>query len=134
MKRLLLPLAFVGLVGLFTACESDPAKVDKGNLSKIRESSSELTVGMAKDEALAVYKKGNTVRLSTSTVNAVAIEEWKAEAYHDDDWSKNRDLFVQFLYFADGRLVDISDTRIAYRDNPDLVSRWAGGDKATDQP
>jgi hypothetical protein len=123
MRTLSVLLATIVLAG----CASDPGKVSEGDLDKVRDSSQNVQIGMSKDDALDAYPKANKVRLATSSVDGVAIEEWKIEAYHDDDWNKSRDLFVSFLYFANGTLVDISDTRIDYREDTDLVKRWAGG-------
>ena len=114
-------------VACVLGCESDPAKVSKDQVADIRTDSQSLRIGMTKKEALGTFDRGNKVMLGTTAIGDASVEEWKVEAYHDDDWAKQRDLFVTFLYFVNGRLVDVSDKRLAPRDNPDLVDRWTGG-------
>jgi hypothetical protein len=128
----ILTVMLVALAAGLCGCKSDPAKVSEGDLTKVRASFDQLAVGMTKDEALGTFKKGSKVRLSSSVVAGANVEEYKIEAYHDDDWNKRRDLFVAFLYFLDGTLVEISDTRENYAEEPATVERWrtigGGGD------
>jgi hypothetical protein len=112
---------------LIAGCSSDKAKMSEGDVKAMRSSYESLSIGMSKDEALGTFKKGNKVKMSSSSIAGKAIEEWKVEGYHDDDWNKTRDMFITFLYFADGRLVDVSDRRLSIRENPELVQSWGGG-------
>lgn len=107
------------------ACSSPPpAEVSKGELAEARAGYAKLHTGMTRDQALAAFPKGNKVKLGSASIGGSTIEEWKVEAFYDDD--KRKDLFVTFLYFLDGKLVDTSDSRIAFRDHPELVEKWKG--------
>jgi hypothetical protein len=127
MKTILRIVLVIVAAAAVAACASDPADVSGGDLKKIRAGASNVHVGMTKQAALDAYPKGNKVRLSSSSFEGTAVEEWKIEAYADDDWNKSRDLFITFLYFADDKLVDMSDSRLPYRESPELVNRWVGG-------
>lgn len=80
-----------------------------------------LRVGMSRDEALAVYP-AQYMNLKSSTSDAGHVfEEWQVEAYDDSD-----DVyFRRYLYMADGRLAAFSDSRIDYREHPEVMSGWA---------
>lgn len=119
-------VAGVALIALsLGACSSPPpAEVSKSDLAAVRASYAKLSTGMTRDQALNSFPKGNKVKLGSASVGGATIEEWKVEAYHDDD--DRKDLFVTFLYFLDGKLVDSSDTRIAFREQADIVDRWKG--------
>jgi hypothetical protein len=123
-------LTLAAVATMVVACASNSAKMSEGDLKKVEAAATNVHVGMGKQEALDTYPRGNKVRLSSSSFGGVAVEEWKIEAYADDDWNKSRDLFVSFLYFAGDKLVDMSDTRLPYRESPDLVNRWIGGGAA----
>jgi hypothetical protein len=123
----ILAACLVAATLFFAGCSSDKAKVSEGDVKSMRSSYDQLSIGMSKDEALGTFKKGNKIKLSSSSIAGKSVEEWKVEGYHDDDWNKSRDMFITFLYFADGRLVDVSDRRLNIRDNPELVESWGGG-------
>ncbi len=108
-----------------SACSSPPpAEVSKSELAEVRSGYAKLHPGMPRDQALAAFPKGNKVKLGSASIEGVSIEEWKVEAFYDDD--KRKDLFVTFLYFLDGKLVDSSDSRIEFREHPEIVSKWKG--------
>lgn len=117
----------VGAIGLacLPACSSPPkaGEVSTKQLATLRQTHRDVKAGASMKQALASYPGANEVRLGTSSVDGVTIEEWKVEAFNDS--KSGRDLFVSFLYFAGEKLVDVSDTRIDYRGNPELVKRWA---------
>jgi PBP1b-binding outer membrane lipoprotein LpoB len=121
--KISLVAAAIGAAVLLSGC-GEASKVSSGDLNQVRSTTEDLQIGMSQDDVEKVLKKGSFKRLSTSSMNGVAIEEYKIEAYHDDDWNKRRDLFVRFLYFADGTLVEISDRRLDYRENPAISQRW----------
>ena len=119
------------LIGIFGAllastlvgCASKPpAEVSRSELASVRQSSASIKVGDQKQAVLDAFKSGNKLKLGSSVIDGATIEEWKVEAYHDED--KRKDLFVRFLYFCNDRLVDTSDTRIDYRTNTALVEKW----------
>jgi hypothetical protein len=91
-------------------------------MASVRESHAAAKIGAPKQKVLDSFKDGNKVKLGSSVAEGATIEEWKVEAYHDEN--KRKDLFVTFLYFCDDRFVDSSDTRIDFRSNPDLVKQW----------
>jgi hypothetical protein len=102
----------------------DKAKVSESELNSVKQASEKVSVGMSKTDALAAFKSGNKTKLSSTTIAGAAIEEWKVEAFYDDDWKKSRSMFVSFLYFMNDKLVDTSDKRLDYRSNPTLVNHW----------
>jgi hypothetical protein len=118
-----LSAAVAALILSMSGCGSAPkAEVSRSELEKIRTWNQSITIGDPKAKVLKGYAAGNTVKLGSSAMDELAVEEWKAEAYHDE--SKRKDLFVTFLYFADESFVDSSDTRIDFRSKPELVERW----------
>lgn len=110
------------------ACSSPPAPgaVTSEQLQAVRGAQQKVSVGVPRDAALAAFPAGNKIRLSSAQIGGVEIEEWKVEAFYDDNSKKSRDLFVSFLYFADGKLVDMSDSRIDFRSRPEIVKSWSG--------
>lgn len=119
-------LAFAAAAALTIAgCASKPAaEVSRNELAASRRAYHDIKPGTSRDEVLSSLKSGNKVKLGASTIDGAVIEEWKYEAFHDEN--KRKDMFVTFLYFLDGRFVDGSDTRIDFRNNPEIVSRWTG--------
>jgi hypothetical protein len=104
--------------------DKSPAEVSSGEMASVRKSHTSLKPGTPRDQALASFPKGNKVKLGAASIGDMSIEEWKVEAFADQ--KKRKDLFVTFLYFLDGKLADSSDTRIDFRNNPDLVEGWKG--------
>ena len=121
-RPLTIGVAAIALLSLGACSSAPPAEVSKDELGAVRSGYSKLHTGMTRDQALAAFPKGNKVKLGSSSIGGATVEEWKVEAYYDDD--KRKDLFVTFLYFLDGKLVDSSDTRIAFRENPEIVDKW----------
>jgi hypothetical protein len=116
--------AALGLA-VICGCTSKPkAEVSSKELAKARAHFSSVKPGAPQSEVLGAAKAGNAVKLGASTIDGAVIEEWKYEAFHDERHRK--DLFVTFLYFCNDRFVDASDTRIDFRNNPELVARWIG--------
>jgi hypothetical protein len=112
------------------ACSSAPkGAVSEKELAETRATQQSLRLGQAKDDALSQFKHGNVLRLSSARISGVDIEEWKVEAFNDDNSKKSRELFVSFLYFANGKLVDIRDTRADYTRDAEIVRHWSGGSK-----
>jgi hypothetical protein len=112
---------------VLAACSSTPGKMDEKQLASLRADAAAITPGTSRDKALGALKGARTDRLSSTLIEGVAIEEWKVEAFHEG--GAGRDLFVTFLYFADGVLVDESDRRIDYRANDALLTRWTAAAK-----
>ena len=124
MHRMLIVLPLLAL----TACESKPpAEVSREQLADVRQTHAAIEVGSDRDEVLKAFESGNKVKLGSSVLGDAHLEEWKVEAFHDED--KRKDLFVTFLYFCNEKFVDSSDTRINYRDNAEIVDRWTSGVK-----
>lgn len=111
------------MTACIAGCSSPPAaEVSKSEMQAIRTAHDQTRPGMPKDAVLQGYKAGNTLKLGSSLIDGVTIEEWKAEAFRDE---KNRkDMLVTFLYFCNDQFVDQSDSRIDFRNNPELVDRW----------
>ncbi len=104
-------------------CSSPPpAQVSQSQLAATRATHQALKLGTPTRDVLSAFKYGNTVKLGAASLDGLDIEEWKTEAFRDRD--RGKDLFVAFLYFGNGRLVDSSDTRIDFRSNEALVQRW----------
>ncbi len=113
-------------LALFTlvACAGTPGKVSKGDVQSVRAAYESLSIGMSKEAVTKALHKGNLVRLGSSSMSGATIEEYKIEAFHDDDWNKSRDLFIGFMYFANDKLVETSSARVDYRANPAMVEQW----------
>lgn len=126
--RALSALAATALVAtvVLAGCSSDPAKVSKDDVARVEAAADDLKMGSSKSEVMSQLEYGQKKQLSSSTVAGVAVEEWRLDAVHDDDWSKKRTQYVRFLYFANGKLVQVSDKRIDYQTNPEVVKSWAG--------
>ena len=113
---------------MLSGCGSkSPAEVSKNDMAAVRQSYSAIKVGDAKQKVLDSFKSGNKVKLGASELGGATIEEWKVEAFHDEN--KRKDMFVTFLYFRNDKFVDSSDTRIDFRNNAAIVERWAGASK-----
>lgn len=113
----------VALTMVLGGCASKPAaEVSKSELASVRQTHANAKIGDTKKSVLDSYKSGNKIKLGASVLEGSTIEEWKVEAFHDE--SKRKDLFVTFLYFCNDRFVDSSDSRIDFRTNHELVTRW----------
>lgn len=118
-----LALIVVGTAALLAGCSSKPAAdVSKDDLAAVRQSYGEAKIGDTRKNVLDSFPAGNKVKLGSSVIEGASIEEWKIEAFHDQD--KRKDLFVTFLYFCDDKFVDSSDSRVDFRNNQALVQRW----------
>ncbi|MFN0010089.1 MAG: hypothetical protein ACKVS8_00440 [Phycisphaerales bacterium] len=128
MKHLRTRLTLATLAALalcVAACAPKPAaEVSRTDLAAVKQSNASIKPGDPRQKVLDSFKKANTVKLGTSVIDGATIEEWKVEAFHDED--KRKDLFITFLYFSNDRFVDSSDTRIDFRNNPAIVARWQG--------
>jgi len=111
---------------LLGGCQSDPAKVSKNDVAKVEDATDSLAMGTSKSDVMSTLKYGDKKQLSSTTIEGIAVEEWQVAAVHDDDFAHTRTQYIRFLYFADGKLVQVSDRRIDFASNPDLVSSWAG--------
>lgn len=122
--RVSLVLSFAVVVSAIIAgCSVKPAaQVSASELKLARQNHAALSTGSSKTQVLEAFRSGNMVKLGSSELGGVTVEEWKYEAFHDE--SQRKDLFVTFLYFCDDRFVDTSDSRIDFRNNPSLVEEW----------
>jgi hypothetical protein len=99
---------------------ADPITHDEmtGMIARTRD----LHVGMARQDALALYAIEHLNLKSSTMSDGLVYEEWQVEAS-----SRRGDQhFRRYLYFADGRLAAFSDERIHYRENAELLRNWAG--------
>ncbi len=81
-----------------------------------------LRVGMPREDALGLYPAEHLNLKSSTTAEGGVFEEWQVEAY-----SRTNDVyFRRYLYFADGSLAAFSDSRVEYRENPEVLRGWAG--------
>lgn len=82
----------------------------------------DLRVGMPREDALGLYPGDRLNLKSSTTADGHVFEEWQVEAY-----SRSGDIhFRRYLYFADGKLAAFSDSRVEYRENPEVLRGWAG--------
>lgn len=103
------------------------AAVSESEMKKVRTSFTNLKTGVSKKDALASFTAGNKVKLGSANIAGANVEEWKVEAMREA--KPRNDLFISFLYFCNDRLVDVTDTRVDFRANPELVKEWAAGGK-----
>lgn len=127
MSRLLLPVVATVAIAL-VGCSKPAGSMSSSELSRVRLAADGVATGTPKSEVLKKLKPANTVKLGSAEIDGVSVEEWKAEAFYDKN-NSGRDLWVRFLYFVDNRLVDVSDTRVPFREKPELVKSWAGSDR-----
>lgn len=128
LTRIIAIIALALSVALLAGCAAQgpaKAKVSKDDVQTTRNEFQSLSLGTPKEKVLESFKHGYTARLSASSMSGVDVEEWKVEAYHDDNWNKTRDQFIGFMYFADGKLVATNNSRIDYRNDPAMVKEWA---------
>lgn len=116
-------LAFAAALSASACGSKSAAEVSKGQLAEARSAYASATPGDPKKQVLDSFSHGNKVKLGSSVIDGATIEEWKYEAFNDHKGGK--DLFVTFLYFCNDRFVDSSDSRIDFRNNPELVKRWS---------
>ncbi len=81
----------------------------------------QLRVGMPREDALALYPAEHLNLKSSTSAEGSVFEEWQVEAYtrHHDVY------FRRYLYFANNTLAAFSDTRVDYRENPDVLRGWS---------
>ena len=116
---------------VLVGCAGDPGKQgSKQDVQKVRQAYAEAQIGASREATLELFDNAGVSKLSSARVGGIAVDEYKVEAYHDDDWNKTRELFIVFLYFADGVLADTSDRRIDFRSNPAVVENWAAANDA----
>ncbi len=121
-RTLSLAACVVSALALGACSSSPPAEVSKSELAEVRAGYGKIQTGMSRDQALGAFPYGNKVKLGATSAGGSSIEEWKVEAYNDE--KDRKDLFVTFLYFLDGKLVDSSDSRIMFRENPEIITQW----------
>ena len=122
--RIATTLILAGGLALAGCGSSDKAKVSEKELASVEAARNTVKIGASKSDTLALFKHGNKTRLGSSNIDGAVIEEWKVEAFHDNDWRKTRDMSVAFLYFINDKLVDSSSSRINYRENAAVVEQW----------
>lgn len=116
-------IGLIAVSGLLIGCSSRPdASVSANELTRIRSAHDTMATGTPKDIALKSFKDATTTKLSSATIDGMAIEEWKAEAVHTS--GDKMDLFISFMYFANNRLAEQSPTRLDYRGDAAIVERW----------
>lgn len=114
--------AFVA-AALLAGCSSRPAaQVSSAELTTVRNAYASVGPGASETEVREAFEPAHLVKLGSASIGGVSVDEWKAEAFVEND--TGRDMFIAFLYFCDGKLADMSDTRIDFRSKPELVDRW----------
>ena len=108
---------------LLAGCASKPAaQVSSGELSSVRSAYTNVEIGDSTSEVREAFKPAHMIKLGSASIGGATIDEWKAEAFVENN--TGRDMFIAFLYFCDGKLADMSDSRIDFRSKPELVERW----------
>lgn len=128
-SKVVVSMLLCGLSLSLAACGApkSAAAVSESEMKKVRSSFANLKTGASTKDTLASFTAGNKVKLGSANIAGAAIEEWKVEAMREA--KPRNDLFISFLYFCNDRLVDITDTRVDFRANPELVKQWAAGTK-----
>ncbi|MCC6284471.1 MAG: hypothetical protein IT439_04080 [Phycisphaerales bacterium] len=94
-------------------------RVTGSELAKVVAANRGLTLGMPRDEALGRFPAALTSLRSTARQDDLEVEEWLVRAVD----RRTPAIFERWLYFANGRLVEVSDERISYRDG-DGLRQW----------
>ena len=108
---------FVGSTRVYTTASEVTSDEMRDLVARTRT----LRVGMSREEALGAFP-AECLNLKSSTTDGGSVfEEWQVEAFND----KDDVYFRRYLYLANDRLAAFSDTRIDYRENPELMRGWA---------
>jgi len=95
-------------------------EVSDYKLDEIVASNTRVRLGQPKHDVLATYPAETLTFKSSIKQDGSIIEEWRTEAV-----SRSNDVyFRRYLYFVDDRLVEMSDDRIDYREDPRYLDRW----------
>ena len=97
-------------------------RVTEAEMTDMLSRTRDLRVGMAREAALGLYPATHLNLKSSTSVDGTVFEEWQVEAYS----SRGDVHFRRYLYFADGTLAAFSDSRVDYRENPEVLRGWAG--------
>lgn len=94
--------------------------VSKTGMQELVEDNKDVRLGMSRDEAIACYPAEFATLRGQTTWSGRSLETWQVAAWQKE--SSNR--FERWLYFVDDSLVELSDERVGWRDNPDVRASW----------
>jgi len=127
----LLPAALIAAL-VPIACSTPPGQVSASELAELRRTSSDVQPGLAKQQVLARFRAGERTRLGSSLVGSVTIEEWEVHAFTDPDKAGAQE-FRTFLYFVDDVLVDVTLSKLSYRDSREILDEWRSRGRVGDE-
>lgn len=96
-------------------------RVTSSELADVVAANRGLALGMSHDEALGRYPAELTSLRSTARLEGMEVEEWLVRAVD----RRTPAVFERWLYFCNGRLAEVSDERIDYRDaDGESLHQW----------
>ncbi len=113
----------VGNRGYTTGPDNERYYVEADSMRTLVDSNKQLTLGMSKADALALYPGDLCTLMSSAKVSDKVVEEWRVQAY-EGSRQNVKTSFRRWLYFSDGELVRFSEERIEFASNPSLVESW----------
>lgn len=98
---------------------SDYNRVTAHEMDDLVAANREARLGMDKATVLGLYPDDLTTLKGSGLDNGVEVEAWRVSAL-----TRNGDLsFTRWLYFYDGRLVELRDDRVDW-DNESRLAAW----------
>jgi hypothetical protein len=95
-------------------------------LREYEQSFQRVSVGMPKDDVLkTIAPYGSRNLIGTTSIEGQVVEEWSFKAgfrYGPD--VTHFESVSRYLYFVNGKLVDMSNKPLEYRDRRDLIIEW----------
>jgi len=119
--------ASMALPGCIIVADSGPHHYDRSDYNRVSghemdnliASNREARLGMDKATVLGLYPDNLTTLKGSGLDSGVEVEAWRVSAVtRDGDLS-----FTRWLYFYDGRLVELRDDRIDW-DNESRLASW----------
>ncbi|MFG0307114.1 MAG: hypothetical protein ACF8Q5_12960 [Phycisphaerales bacterium JB040] len=130
-RRTVAPLALLtaslALPGCIIVADSGPHHYDRSDYNQVTthemdelvRANREARLGMDQATVLGLYPDDLTTLKGSGLDNGVEVEAWRVSAV-----TRNGDLsFTRWLYFYDGRLVELRDDRIDW-DDEDRLASW----------
>lgn len=96
--------------------------VNAAQFEEVMRQNHRVRLGMHRDEVLALYPADLLSLKSSASIEGAVVEEWQVMAIRSD-W---RNSFERWLYFVDGSLVEMRDSRLSTQGRVAQVFRWRG--------
>lgn len=94
--------------------------VSKTEMVEVMDANNRVRLGMTLEEALESYPQRLVTLRSSASIDDHTIEVYQVAAYQSNGASR----FERWLYFVDGKLVEVSDVELDWRGNEGLLLNW----------